>query len=111
MTSLRTTIGAIACIATAMIVTPFIVSAQRGENVTWMVDGTSREAVVYAPTKPSATDKVPLVFSFHGYGDTAENFQHTGLHRAWPEAVVVYVQALPRRGSGLPWWQVEKGQE
>ena len=38
-----------------------------------------------------------------------QNFQHTDLHRAWPEAIVVYFQGLLSRRDGLSGWQVEKG--
>ena len=107
----RTSTGlAIGAVATTAILMPYIVSAQRAEIVTWTIDGQKREAIVYPPSKPTS-GKVPLVFSFHGYGDSVQSFQHTDLHLAWPEAVVAYVQALPRRGSGPPWWQVEKGQD
>ena len=51
---------------------------------------------------------MPLVFSFHGYGDSMQNFQYTNVHMAWPEAMVVYFQGLETRG-GLPGWQVERG--
>ena len=85
-------------------------SAQRGQGMTWTVDGETRSAIVYAPTSMSAGGKAPLVLSFHGHGDNAQNFQYTDLHRAWPEAVVVYVQGLPTR-DGLSGWQVEKGQD
>ena len=33
---------------------------------TWDVNGVSREALVYAPSKQTA-GKVPLVFDFHGH--------------------------------------------
>jgi polyhydroxybutyrate depolymerase len=107
----RTTTGlAIVTVVTAAILMPDIVSAQRAETVIWTVDGETREATVYPPSKPPADGKVPLAFSFHGYGDNIQSFQHTNLHVAWPEAVVAYVQALPGR-QGPTRWQVEKGQE
>lgn len=76
------------------------------EVVRWRVDGQTREAIVYAPTVSREGESVPLVFSFHGYGDNMQNFQYTNLHVAWPEAIVVYGQGLERRG-GFPGWQVE----
>src|SRR6267154_365833 len=102
MTAHGTTRFVIATAATAAILMPRMLSARREEIVTWTVDGEKREAIVYPPSKPSPTGKVPLVFSFHGYGDTVGNFQHTNLHAAWPEAVVAYVQALPGRREGVP---------
>ncbi len=72
----------------------------------WQVDGATREAIVYAPA--SAGDQAaPLVLAFHGFGDNMQNFQYTNIHGAWPDAIVVYFQGLPRR-RGLPGWQVER---
>ena len=73
----------------------------------WQVDGATRQAIVHAPASPGA-EGAPLVLSFHGFGDNAQNFQYTNLHVAWPEAIVVYFQGLPTR-RGLPGWQVEPG--
>ena len=77
------------------------------EVVTWQVNGETREAIVYAPSM-STREKLPLVFSFHGYGDNMENFQYTNVHVAWPDAVVVYFQGL-ERSRGLRGWVTEPG--
>ncbi len=77
------------------------------EVMRWQVDGETREAIVYVPASPGE-EGVPLVFSFHGYGDNMQNFQYTNVHVAWPDAIVVYFQGLERR-AGLPGWQVERG--
>lgn len=82
-------------------------TAFAAETMTWKVGGDTRQAIVYTPTA-SPTAKAPLVLSFHGHGDDMDNFQHTDMHRAWPEAVVVYFQGLPSRDS-LRGWQREKG--
>ena len=84
--------------------------AQRAEVKAWRLNGETRRAIVYPPSAKSANGRAPLVFSFHGHGDNMQNFQHTDLHRAWPEAIVVYLQGLPSR-DGLSGWQVEKGQD
>ena len=84
--------------------------AASAEVMTWTVDGATREAIVYGPATPPVGVKIPLVFSFHGRGDDAQNFQHTNLHVAWREAVVVYFQGLSTR-DGLTGWQVERGQD
>ena len=97
-------------IAAAMTLSARTLSAQRAEMTTWKVDGETRRAMVYAPLNP-AGGKAPLVFSFHGHGDDMQNFQHTDLHLAWPEAIVVYFDGLPSRRDGLAGWQVEKGQD
>jgi polyhydroxybutyrate depolymerase len=80
-----------------------------GKAVTWTIDGVKRQAIVYAPSK--ATPKPPLILSFHGHGDTADNFQYVDLHKAWPEAVVVYPQGLPSPRDGAPGWQVRPGED
>ena len=77
------------------------------EVVTWQVNGETREAIVYAPSM-STREKLPLVFSFHGYGDNMENFQYTNVHVAWPDAVVVYFQGL-ERSRGMRGWVTEPG--
>ena len=78
------------------------------EVMSWQVDGETREAIVYAPAAARGGAGVPLVLSFHGYGDDMQNFQQTNVHVAWPDAIVVYFQAW-RLGGGLPGWQVERG--
>jgi polyhydroxybutyrate depolymerase len=97
--------------ATAMMLWAHTALAQRVEVKTWKLNGETRRAIVYSPSAESASGRAPLVFSFHGRGDDMENFQHTALHRAWPEAIVVYFQGLPNRSNGLAGWQVERGQD
>ena len=77
------------------------------EVMSWQVNGETREAIVYAPDGSREGDHVPLVLSFHGYGDNMQNFQRTNVHGAWPDAVVVYFQGLETR-RGLRGWQVER---
>jgi polyhydroxybutyrate depolymerase len=98
-------------IVAAITVSAQTLPAQRAEMMTWKVDGDTRRAIVYASSAQSAGGKAPLVFSFHGHGDDMQNFQHTDLHLAWPEAIVVYFDGLPSRRDGLSGWQVEKGQD
>jgi polyhydroxybutyrate depolymerase len=97
---------------TAVITTALFVAAPGAfaETMTWKVAGETRQAIVYAPSVSSPSGKAPLVFSFHGRGDDMQNFQYTDMHKAWPEAIVVYFQGLPNR-DGLFGWQVEKGQD
>lgn len=94
-------------LAAAVILTA---STAFAETMTWTVGRDKRQAIVYAPTKPSPAGKVPLVLSFHGHGDDADNFQHVDMHLAWPEAVVVYFQGLPSPDT-LNGWQTERGQD
>lgn len=81
----------------------------RAEVVRWTIDGEAREAILMAPASPPAGEKLPVVLSFHGHGDDMQNFQYTNVHRAWPDAVVLYVQGLPSR-DGYRGWQVTKGE-
>src|SRR5260370_37608379 len=60
------------------------------QTIAWKGEGETRLEIIYAPWTKSAGEKAPLVFSFHGHGDDIQNFQYTGIHRMWPEAVVVY---------------------
>lgn len=85
------------------------VQPAEAEGVTWKIEGVTRQAFVYAPSTPPPGRKLPLVFAFHGRGDDIANFEVVGLHRAWPNAVVVYIQGLESRG--LSGWQVERGQD
>lgn len=85
-------------------------SARNPRVMIWDVDGVKRQAIVYTPAKENG--KAPLVLSFHGHGDTMENFEGVGLQEAWPDAIVVYPQGLPTSRSNevaLPGWQTEKG--
>jgi polyhydroxybutyrate depolymerase len=77
--------------------------------MTWNVAGAQRTAIVYAPSS-AANAKTPVLFAFHGFGDTNENFQGVGLEQAWPQAIVVYPQGLQvkRGGAALPGWQTER---
>src|SRR5882672_8365891 len=100
----RTALAAVASII--LLVGARVASAE--EVATWTVDGVKREAIVYVPAAPPP-GRLPLIFSFHGHGDDMENFQYTNLHRAWPDAIVVYFQGLPSR-DGYRGWQVEPGE-
>jgi polyhydroxybutyrate depolymerase len=77
--------------------------------VTFSVAGTPRRAFLYAPSQPRAGMLLPVVLAFHGRGDTIESFEHIDIHRAWPDALVVYFQGLDR--DGVPGWQVDRGQD
>ena len=64
------------------------------EVLSWEVDGKTREAIVYAPAGSRDDERVPVVLAFHGRGDNMQNFQHTNVHMAWPEAIVVYFRGF-----------------
>jgi polyhydroxybutyrate depolymerase len=90
----------------ALIVIPAVAQA---EPITFTVDGVARRAFIYAPPVAPPASGFPVVFTFHGRGDVIENFEIVNLHGAWPDAIVVYFQALDR--EGYPGWQVERGQD
>src|ERR1700694_3427848 len=93
----------------AAVVSVMLAPYAAGERkvMTWNVDGATERAIVYSPSK--LVRKAPLVFSFHGRGDTALNFEGVGLQDAWPEAVIVYPQGLASSRDGEPGWQNETG--
>jgi len=74
----------------------------------WTVDGTQRQALVFAPAQLSAAKAhmVPLLFAFHGHGDTMQNAARAGhLETLWPEAIVVFPQGLPDPWDFNAGWQ------
>ena len=85
-----------------------VVPESSAEIMRWQVNGSTREAIVQAPDTAATGEPLPLVLSFHGYGDNMENFQYTNGHVAWPDAVVVYFQGL-ERSRGLRGWVTELG--
>ncbi|MGE3839953.1 MAG: PHB depolymerase family esterase [Vicinamibacterales bacterium] len=100
----------VAALAVVMVMLGGIPAWAQGEIVSWRVSGTTRQALVYAPATARSSAS-PLVLSFHGHGDDMENFQHTNIHTAWPEAVVVYFNGLPSSRDGYRGWQTEPGQD
>ena len=69
----------------------------------WTVDGAAREAIVVSPTKQDPSGKAPLIFAFHGHGDTMQGAAlGMQLQKYWPEAIVVYPQGLPTNPSTDP---------
>jgi polyhydroxybutyrate depolymerase len=97
--------GKILCLIVLMLA-PAVATA---ETATFTVDGTARRAFVYVPPVAAPPSGFPVVFAFHGRGDVIDNFEGVNLHGAWPEAIVVYFQALDR--EGYPGWQVVRGQD
>ncbi len=76
-------------------------SAQRLDTWRLQVGDVERAALVRIPEAARATENeagepAPVVFAFHGHGGRAPGFaRRFGLHREWPEAIVVYPQGLP----------------
>lgn len=64
----------------------------------WTIGDDKREAMVHLPEN-SKDEPSPLVLVFHGHGGSMRNSMRSfGLHKLWPEAVVVYPQGLKTPG-------------
>jgi polyhydroxybutyrate depolymerase len=73
-----------------------------------------RMFVIRVPAKYDARTPVPVVFLFHPFGMNTQYMQGTvPLPRAWPGAMAIYGQAMPRLGAGAgglqPSWQTRAG--
>lgn len=91
-------------------------SAQpKGKEVHVKVEGTTREALVFAPATAGTTD-APVVFVFHGHGGTAARASDQfNIQKHWPQAIAVYLQGLPIPSPTDPagkkaGWQYQVGQ-
>jgi polyhydroxybutyrate depolymerase len=86
------------------------------QRLTWRVDGLTREALVYAPTKFDAGPH-PVVFVFHGHGGNMHNAaKGFAIQDHWPESFAVYMQGLPTPTTVDPegkrsGWQIEPGRQ
>lgn len=81
------------------------------QRMEFKVGETVREALVCVPAA-AKTASTPLVFVFHGHGGNSRNTVRSfGIHRLWPEALVVYPQGLNTPGrltdpeGRKPGWQ------
>lgn len=62
------------------------------------VEGTAREALVFAPTTAKKR-AAPVVFVFHGHGGGMTSAARTfAMHKHWPAAISVYMQGLNTPG-------------
>lgn len=92
------------------------VLAAEPQQVTWEVDGATRQGLVYWPATPE-TGPAPVVLAFHGHGGTSQRFARSfPIYTHWPQAVVIYPQGLPTPGrtdpeGKLPGWQRRPGEE
>lgn len=82
----------------AVLSIPSTSAAAEPRHQEWTVDGRTREALLYLPTK--ATEHgAPVVFGFHGHGGSMQNAARSfRMHELWPEALVVYMQGIPTPG-------------
>jgi polyhydroxybutyrate depolymerase len=100
-----------------LVIAPFVRAQPGPATRQWIVDGVSREALVYAPTS-AATRASPLIFAFHGHSGTMRAFdREMAFEKLWPEAIVVYPQGVPSPGrivdheGKLPGWQNAPGEQ
>jgi polyhydroxybutyrate depolymerase len=67
------------------------------------VDGQQRTALVYGSAAAAPKTGAPLIFAFHGHGGNSQfSARKFLLHKAWPEALVIYPQGLPTPGKFDP---------
>jgi len=89
-------------------------AASHAERMTWTIDGVQREALIFRPLGAAA--KAPVLFAFHGHAGTMHGASEAlDFHRAWPRAIVIYMQGLPTITGADPdgvrtGWQWESGQ-
>jgi polyhydroxybutyrate depolymerase len=82
----------------------------------FIVDGTQRETLIFAPSANNASAPAPVVFAFHGHGGNMHNAARKfDFQSLWPEAIVVYMQGLPTPSKidpdgKQPGWQHYSGQ-
>jgi polyhydroxybutyrate depolymerase len=86
------------------------------KRMEWQIDGTTREALVFAPSLRGEA-AAPVVFAFHGHGgNMASASRKSSYQTLWPEALVVYMQGLPTPGKfdpegERPGWQKSAGDQ
>lgn len=65
------------------------------KKMEWKVGDDTREALVRVPAGGGSKEAAPVVFVWHGHGGrSALSARSNAIHKAWPEAVVVYAQGL-----------------
>lgn len=95
--------------ATILFLSLTAVSQQTTES--WMFDGEMREYIQYTPPISMGSENVPLVFCFHGLGDSMENFYNIGMDLVADTAnfIVVFPQALTDDLLGQTAWNSGAG--
>jgi polyhydroxybutyrate depolymerase len=64
----------------------------------WTIDGVTRTGSLWRPDA-APPQGLPVVFVFHGHGGGITQAKRSfAIERAWPEAMVVYLQGLPTPG-------------
>lgn len=108
---------ALLALGSILILSSFAVAAEPAPT-TFTIDGTQREALIFAPSSNStaASKAAPVVFAFHGHGGNMQNAaRRFDFQDRWPEAIVIYMQGLPTpskidKEGKEPGWQHFNGQ-
>jgi polyhydroxybutyrate depolymerase len=108
---------ALLALGSILILSSFAVAAEPAPT-TFTIDGTQREALIFAPSSNTTTvsKAAPVVFAFHGHGGNMQNAaRRFDFQDHWPEAIVVYMQGLPTpskidKEGKEPGWQHFNGQ-
>ena len=69
------------------------------------IDGELREYVLYVPASYDGDANIPILFNFHGFGDSAENYMNNADMRALAETEV-FILVYPQGSclDGAPHW-------
>ncbi|MFT4681684.1 MAG: polyhydroxybutyrate depolymerase [Flavobacteriales bacterium] len=97
-------------IFTLLLALPIFVFAQQ-TTVTVEYDGVTRQYIKYVPAIYDANEATPVVFAFHGLGDTMQNFFGTGFKNIADTANFIYIvpQALVDAITGGTAWNSGAG--
>ena len=94
-----------------------VTGSLHAQAMNFTIDGVHRQAFILAPANASRSAKhLPLLFAFHGHGgNMIQTASQMRFDKAWPEAIVIYMQGLPTTSGGdpsgaEPGWQQEPGQ-
>lgn len=69
------------------------------KEITLQVGDLKRTALVFSSSAPKG-ESTPLIFAFHGHGGGAKQASRSfAIHKAWPEATVIYPQGVPTPGK------------
>ncbi|MFT4525977.1 MAG: polyhydroxybutyrate depolymerase [Bacteroidia bacterium] len=97
-------------IFTLLFAIPFIANAQQ-TTISVEYGGVTRQYIRYVPAIYDSTQATPVVFSFHGLGDTMQGFFNTGFGNIADTANFIYIvpQALVDGFTGSTAWNSGAG--
>lgn len=97
-------------IFTLLLALPFTTSAQQ-TTISVEYGGVTRQYIRYLPAIYDSTQATPVVFAFHGLGDTMQNFYNVGFRNIADTANFIYIvpQALVDDFTGSTAWNSGAG--